>query len=90
MSGTVAHAILYKMRDAPEWMRPSMECTAKFIGIVDKMLDCMNDGNYTEGKCTGKYFKQPYRGPVKQPYRGPVKQPYRGPRYISRYIAQTH
>ena len=63
MSGTVAHAILYKMKDAPEWKRPSMECTAKFIGMVDKMFDCLNVGNYTQGKYTRNCFKQPYRGP---------------------------
>ena len=63
MSGTVAHAILYRMRDAPEWKRPSMECTAKFIGIVDKMFDCLNVGNYTEGSLHETVLKQPYRGP---------------------------
>ena len=63
MSGTVAYAILYRMRDAPKWKRPSMECTAKFNGMMDKMFDCLNVGNYTEGKRTRNCFKQPYRGP---------------------------
>ena len=63
MSGTVAHAILYKMRAAPECKRPSMECTATFIGMIDKMFDCLNVGSYTEGKHARNCFKQPYRGP---------------------------
>ena len=63
LSGTVAHAIRYKMRDAPESKQPSMECTSKFIGMMDKMFDCLNVGNYTDGKQSRNCFKQPYRGP---------------------------
>ena len=63
LSGTVAHALLYKMRHAPVSKQPSMECTAKFIEMMDKMFDCLNVGNYTDGKHKRNCFKQPYRGP---------------------------
>ena len=63
LSGTVAHAVLYKMRHAPLSKQPSMKCTAKFIEMMDKMFDCLNVGNYTDGKRTRNCFKQPYRKP---------------------------
>ena len=44
MSGTVAHAISYRMRDAPDYKKPSMECTARFVQMIDKMFDCLNVG----------------------------------------------
>ena len=37
------------------------EATATFIQLVDKLFDCLNVGNYTEGKKTRNPFKQPYR-----------------------------
>ena len=61
MSGTVAHAISYRMRDAPDRKKPSMECTAMFVQMMDKMFDCLNVGNFTDGKHTRNCFKQPYR-----------------------------
>jgi len=39
-----------------------MEATAKFVKIVDRFFDCLNVGNYTDGKFSRNPFKQPYRG----------------------------
>ena len=61
MSGTVAHAISYRMKDALDCKKPSMECTARFVQMIDKMFDCLNVGNFTDGKHTRNCFKQPYR-----------------------------
>ena len=58
MSGTVAHAISYRMKDALDCKKPSMECTARFVQMIDKMFDCLN---VTDGKRTRNCFKQPYR-----------------------------
>ena len=38
-----------------------MEHTASFIQLVDRMFDCLNVGNYTDGKKSRNPFKQPYR-----------------------------
>ena len=46
LSGTVAHAVLYKMRHAPLSKQPSMECKAKFLEMMGEMFDCLNVGNY--------------------------------------------
>lgn len=35
--------------------------TAKFIGMVDKMFDCMNVSSLSRGKLQRKPFVQPYR-----------------------------
>ena len=39
-----------------------MEATAKFVKIVDRFFDCLNVGNYTDGKFSRNPFKQPYCG----------------------------
>ena len=37
--------------------------TARFIELVDAFFDCMNVGNYTDGKRHRKVFQQPFRTP---------------------------
>lgn len=39
-----------KAKDAEETKRLSMEHTASFIQLVDRMFDCLNVGNYMDGK----------------------------------------
>ena len=61
MSGTVAHALRLRAKDAEEIKKLSMERTASFIQLVDRMFDCLNVGNYMDGKHSCNTFKQPYR-----------------------------
>lgn len=49
------------MKHADEYKKPSLESTAHFVELVDNMFDCLNVGNYTDGKLARKCFKQPYR-----------------------------
>lgn len=42
---------------------PEMEATATFVQLLDRFFDCLNVGNFTDGKCSRNPFKQPYRGP---------------------------
>ena len=35
--------------------------TARFIELVDAFFDCLNVGNYTDGKRHRKMFQQPFR-----------------------------
>ena len=37
------------------------KATANFIDIVDKMFDCLNVRNLTDGKKSRKTFQAPYR-----------------------------
>ena len=57
----MAHALRLKAKDAEETKRLSMEHTASFIQLVDRMFDCVNVGNYMDGKKSRNPFKQPYR-----------------------------
>ena len=29
---------------------PELEATATFVGLIDQFFDCLNVGNYTDGK----------------------------------------
>ena len=40
---------------------PEMEATAKFVQLFDRFFDCLNVGNFTDGKRSRNPFKQPYR-----------------------------
>ena len=44
-----------------ETKKLGMVCTANFVQLVDRMFDCLNVGNYTDGKRSRNCFKQPYR-----------------------------
>ena len=61
VSGTVAHALRFRTKDEDETKKGNMECTANFVELVDWMLDCLNVGNYTDGKRSRNPFKQPHR-----------------------------
>ena len=41
--------------------RTETEATTTFVELVDKFFDCLNVGNFTDGKRTRNPFKQPYR-----------------------------
>ena len=47
---TVAHALHFKSKDVDETKKLGMVCTANFVQLVDRMFDCLNVGNYTDGK----------------------------------------
>lgn len=54
LSGTVSKALsLTGGEEASE--------TALFVSMMDRFFDCVNVGNYTEGKHSRNPFKQPYR-----------------------------
>ena len=40
---------------------PEMVETHHFVCIFDKFFDCLNVGNFTDGKHNRKIFQQPYR-----------------------------
>ena len=40
-----------------------MEATATFVQLLNNFFDCLNVGNFTDGKCARNPFKQPYHGP---------------------------
>lgn len=54
LSTTVSKALMLR--------GPEMEATSAFVQLVDRFFDCLNVGNYTDGKRSRNPFKQPYRG----------------------------
>ena len=54
LSTTVAKALAQKGSE--------MAATSSFVQLVDRFFDCLNVGNYTDGKLSRNPFKQPYRG----------------------------
>ena len=57
----MAHALCLRAKDEDETKKGDMECTANFVELVNRMFDCLNVGNYTDGKRSRNPFKQPYR-----------------------------
>jgi len=41
--------------------KEEVTATAEFVDIIDKFFDCLNVGNYKEGRDNRTAFKQPYR-----------------------------
>lgn len=54
LSATVSHAL--RQTGGPE-----AEETAHFVSMFDKFFDCVNVGNFDDGKFKRKVFQQPYR-----------------------------
>ena len=51
---SVANALLFTKKE-------EVATTAEFVDLINKFFDCLNVGNYTEGRDNQTALKQPYR-----------------------------